>query len=53
MMQLPSYKRSLNIPAQNTKDVTGIIFFCFSFYYLISLVFSLSENHIDKLSGII
>ncbi|KAH1193660.1 GPI inositol-deacylase [Glycine max] len=23
MMQLPSYKRSLNIPAQNTKDVTG------------------------------
>lgn len=29
MMQLPSYKRSLNIPAQNTKDVTGIIFFCF------------------------
>lgn len=23
MMQLPSYKRSINIPVQNTKDVTG------------------------------
>lgn len=29
MMQLPSCKRLLNIPVQNTKDVTGIICCCF------------------------